>query len=182
MHLIMRRLTLAGCLLVVVRGATTPLATGDALSGLWPRRAGVASGTTPLALSKSFAFEDGSTHGGAPASPRLARAFERYERLILGQKTLWPRAPAPTKTLPLQRVVVMVEAAGDGPPRYGDDESFELVIARDEGTLAARTFAGAARGLETFAQTTINVGGTVLVRAATGCFTVTSTRVVRDAW
>ena len=64
------------------------------------------------------------------SSGRLARAFGRYEAIVLGQKTLWTHAAAPAHTLPLTTLEVVVPSAVDleAPPRLGDDESFSLSV------------------------------------------------------
>ena len=138
-----------------------PLASGPSVSGLWPRQAvAEASGETPLALADTFAIRAG---GATPSSPRLQRAFARYEAIIRGQKTLWTRSSAPAATLPLHGLDVVTPsgAALEAYPALGDDESFALSVNASAATLHAATFSGVHRGLETFAQLTIKLGGQV---------------------
>ena len=139
-----------------------PLASGPSVSGLWPRQAvAEASGETPLALAETFAIR--ASGGATPSSPRLQRAFARYEAIIREQKTLWTRSPAPATTLPLRGLDVVTPsgAAVEAFPALGDDESFALSVNASAATLHAATFSGVHRGLEAFAQLTIKLGGQV---------------------
>ena len=143
--------------------SAAPLATGASTSGLWPRLGTAsASGTVPLLLSPGvFAF----TSPAAAASPRLQRALARYLAVVMEQKTLW-RDAAPSRTLPLRALEVVVAAGGlDAPPQLHDDESFSLLVSPAQAVLRARTFSGVHRGLEAFAQLTVNVGGAIIINS-----------------
>lgn len=142
----------------------TALGHGSSTSGLWPRHeVADASGTTPLVLTTDFAFTSSSS------SPRLTRAFKRYEAIIFDQKTLWTRSPAPTKTLPLSSLNVVVPSSMDLDkyPALGDNESFALSISPGAATLHASTFSAVHRGLEAFSQLTIKLGGSVIINSTT---------------
>ena len=146
--------------LLLARGAgaaNTPLASGSSISGLWPKHGASAAGATALEVVEGFRFV------AASPSPRLRRALDRYAGYVANQKTLWTHQ-IPGATLPLEHIVV--RAPDDGaPPAYGDDETFELVIAPGAGSLRAASFAGALRGLEAFAQCTVRLGAKVVVNS-----------------
>jgi hexosaminidase len=143
--------------LPLARAANTPLASGTSISGLWPKHGASAAGATALEVVEGFSFV------AASPSPRLRRALDRYAGYVANQKTLWTHQ-IPGATLPLEHIVV--RAPDDGaPPAYGDDETFELVIAPGAGSLRAASFAGALRGLEAFAQCTVRLGAKVVVNS-----------------
>ena len=141
-------------------GASTPLASGPSVSGLWPRQTvAYSSGETALELAADFAFRP------TTSSARVQRACERYLAIIFGQKELWAHATAPAGAIPLRALVVAAPDDEDAAPRLGDDESFALRVNASGAALEARSFSGVQRGLEAFAQLTIAVGGRVVINS-----------------
>ena len=144
----------------------TPLASGQSISGLWPRHPhATATGAVPLRIPPAFAFKHTPTEGArrnasdAP-STRLQRAFTRYRDIILSQRELWVREAAPIEATPLLSLdVVLDDASADmeAYPQLGDNETFALDVAPGGATLHASSFSGVHRGLEAFAQLTIKV-------------------------
>ncbi|KAH8052085.1 N-acetyl-beta-D-galactosaminidase [Aureococcus anophagefferens] len=147
----------AALVLALPSRAPPPPPPAASISGLWPKHGASAAGATALEVVEGFSFV------AASPSPRLRRALDRYAGYVANQKTLWTHQ-TPGETLPLEHIVV--RAPDDGaPPAYGDDETFELVIAPGAGSLRAASFAGALRGLEAFAQCTVRLGAKVVVNS-----------------
>ena len=144
-----------------------PLASGQSISGLWPRHPhATATGAVPLQILPAFAFKQGTPTEGArhnaPNAPskRLQRAFARYRDIILSQRELWVREAAPLEATSLVSLdVVLDDASADmeAYPQLGDNETFALDVAPGGATLHASSFSGVHRGLEAFAQLTIKV-------------------------
>ena len=143
-----------------------PLASGESISGLWPRHPhATATGAVPLRIPPAFAFKhtptEGARHNASSApSTRLQRAFARYRDIILSQRELWVREAAPIEATPLLSLdVVLDDASADmeAYPQLGDNETFALDVAPGGATLHASSFSGVHRGLEAFAQLTIKV-------------------------
>ena len=139
-----------------------PLASGQSISGLWPRHPhATATGAVPLQILPAFAFKHRLSHN-APNAPskRLQRAFARYRDIILSQRELWVREAAPLEATSLVSLdVVLDDASADmeAYPQLGDNETFALDVAPGGATLHASSFSGVHRGLEAFAQLTIKV-------------------------
>ena len=135
-----------------------PLASGQSISGLWPRHPhATATGAVPLQILPAFAFKHNAPN--AP-SKRLQRAFARYRDIILSQRELWVREAAPLEATSLLSLdVVLDDASADmeAYPQLGDNETFALDVAPGGATLHASSFSGVHRGLEAFAQLTIKV-------------------------
>jgi hexosaminidase len=87
------------------------------------------------------------------ADPRLHASTERFLARLAGQTGL-PIVPGPTPTL-------TVECRDPGPayPTLGEDESYVLDIDDRGARLAAPTFTGVQRGLETFLQLVVPGAG-----------------------
>ena len=118
-----------------------------------PGRRLLVPGETALELAADFAFRPTTA-----STRRAARACDRYLAIIFGQKELWPHATAPAGA-PSARSSSRRRTTATPRQKLGDDESFALRVNASGAALEARSFSGVQRGLEAFAQLTINVAG-----------------------
>ncbi|KAH8056691.1 N-acetyl-beta-D-galactosaminidase [Aureococcus anophagefferens] len=161
--------------LPLARAANTPLASGTSISGLGPKHGASAAGATALGSSRASASSPRRRRRGCDA-PWTARGLRREP------KTLWTHQ---TRARRAARTHRRPRPDDGAPPAYGDDETFELVIAPGAGSLRAASFAGALRGLEAFAQCTVRLGAKVVVNStltnATGAAPVRVPGVMVDS-